>query len=169
MAEATVSSAGNITLQVAARLIMVTDDRVLALVKQGYIPKTGRGQYTIVGVVQGYIRFLKDGEKRSAKSAAANRVAAARAAEIELRTAERAHRLIATDEAIDFVDEIVGSLKAELSGLAARLTRDVALRRKIKAEVDGVLQRAADRCEQRSSDLRTSGSIATADSEEEPR
>lgn len=167
MAEAPVSGAGNITLQVAARLIMLTDDRVLALVKQGYIPRTSRGQYTVVGVVQGYIQFLKDSEKRNTKSAAANRVAAARAAEIELRTAERANRLIPTAEALNYVDEIIGSLRAELNGLAARLTRDPALRRKIKMEVDAVLQRTAERCEQRSADLRESGAIAATDAEED--
>jgi hypothetical protein len=43
----------------------------------------------LVGAVQGYLRYLKGDERRSAKSAADSRVRDARALEIELRIAER--------------------------------------------------------------------------------
>jgi hypothetical protein len=136
---------------------MLTPQRVNQLVREGWIEKGGRNGYTIVGAVQGYIRFLKDEQRRASKSAALSRVQDARAREIELRTAREEHLLIETAEAIGVVDEIVGGLRSEVAGVPARLTRDVDLRRKIEAELDDVFRRAADRFEQKARDLRSSG------------
>ena len=148
------TQAGLITVETAAKLLMVSPVRVRQLVKDGYIPKPSRNSYPLVGVVQGYIRFLKDEERRTSKTATANRVGEARAVEIELRTAERAHRLIETDEAIAVVDDILGTFKAEMAGIPARVTRDVALRRKLKTEIDGAFTRATARFEQSASAVR---------------
>lgn len=43
-----------------AKLLMMTPDRVGQLAKEGYIPKSARGEYDLAGAVQGYIRFLKE-------------------------------------------------------------------------------------------------------------
>lgn len=66
--------AGTITTAQAARLLMLSDERIRQLVKDGYIPRVAQGRFNLVAVVQGYIRFLKDEERRSSKSAADNRV-----------------------------------------------------------------------------------------------
>ena len=158
--------AGLITVETASKLLMVSPVRVRQLVSGGYIPKASRNSYPLVGVVQGYVRFLKDEERRTSKSATANRVGEARAAEIELRTAERANRVIDTEEAIAAVDEMIGAIKWGMTGLPARVTRDVALRRKLKMEIDGVFQRASERFEQSASSLRTSGGASTPDAED---
>jgi len=60
-----------------------------------------------VVVVQGYIRFRNDADRRAQKSAA-DRVRDARAREIELRNAVREGRLIAIDEAIAIVEQMAG-------------------------------------------------------------
>jgi hypothetical protein len=148
---------GTITVEVAAKLLMVSTERVRQLAKDGYIQRPAKNTYPLVGVVQGYIRFLKDEERRTSKSASANRVADARAREIELRTAERANELIETDEALAVLDDLLGTCKAEMAGIPARITRDVSLRRKIKTEIDDAFLRASARFEQSASALRTSG------------
>ena len=68
--------AGLIPIGQAARLLMISEERIRQLVKQGFIPKPEkRGFVQLVGAVQGYLRYLKDDERRSAKSAADSRVA----------------------------------------------------------------------------------------------
>ena len=66
--------AGTITIDVAAKLLMVTPEWVRRLTKDGWIAKTDRGRYRVVDVVQGYIRFLKDEARRATKTAAHNRL-----------------------------------------------------------------------------------------------
>lgn len=62
---------GLIPIGQAARLLMISEERIRQLQKQGYIPKADkRGVVQLVGAVQGYLRYLKDDERRSAKSAA---------------------------------------------------------------------------------------------------
>ena len=56
--------ASTITIDVAAKLLMVTPEWVRRRTKDGWIPKTDRGRYRVVDVVQGYIRFLKDEASR---------------------------------------------------------------------------------------------------------
>ena len=65
---------GLIAIGQAARLLMISDERVRQLQKQGYIPRAPkRGVVPLVGAVQGYLRYLKDEERQSSKSAAASR------------------------------------------------------------------------------------------------
>ena len=75
--------AGLIPIGQAARLLMISEERIRQLVKQGFIPKPEkRGFVQLVGAVQGYLRYLKDDERRSAKSVADSRVRYARALEM---------------------------------------------------------------------------------------
>lgn len=133
-----------LSLDQAATLLMLSTERVRQLIKQGYIERRGVAQCTLVGAVQGYIRFLKDDERRSSKSAGASRVQDARAREIELKIAERDRRVIDVVEHDDFVAEIAGTLRSHLAGIPAKVTRDLVLRRRLEAELDGVLAKIAD-------------------------
>ena len=77
---------GLIPIGQAARLLMISEERIRQLVKQGYVPKSERRGYVqLVGAVQGYLKYLKEDERRSTRSAADSRVRDARALEIELR------------------------------------------------------------------------------------
>jgi uncharacterized coiled-coil protein SlyX len=133
-----------ITSGLAARLLMVSPERVRQLSKEGWIEKQGRDQFYLVDVVQGYIRFRNDSERRATKSAAANRVSDARAREVELRIAERERRLVELSEMIALADKLVGMFRAELSGLPARVTRDLQIRRTIETAINDILDRIAD-------------------------
>ena len=137
-----------ITLEVAGRLLMIGPERVRQLIKAGYIERPKPGRTTIVSAVQGYIRFLKDREHDKTKTASASRAQEARAAEIELRIAERRRELIGQDEAALAMDFLVNKVREEMAGLAARVTRDLELRRTIEAEVHGAQTRIADALEE---------------------
>jgi hypothetical protein len=130
--------AGHITLEQACRLVMLSNERIRQLVKDGYIPKPAKNSYPLVGVVQGYIRFLRDEDRRSSKTAAESGLKAARQKEVELRIAERSRDLIDVREHSDIVDEMAGMFVAGLSALPARVTKDMAMRREIEAGCDSI-------------------------------
>lgn len=148
---------GLIPIGQAARLLMISEERIRQLVKQGHVPKSDkRGYVQLVGTVQGYLRYLKEDERRSSKSAADSRVRDARALEIELRIAERSRELIPVEDALTDMAEFVGLVRSELAGLPARLTRIIDERQKIEAEVDGLLNRLADQVAQKTTSLSAS-------------
>lgn len=60
---------GTISGEQAARLLMISAERVRRLVNAEYITRAGVGRYPMVGVLQGYIRFLKNEERRTADRA----------------------------------------------------------------------------------------------------
>lgn len=135
---------GLITVDQAAKLILMTPDRVRQLAKEGWIDKPARGAYLLVSVVQGYIRFLREDARRSSKSAADSRLKDAKLEEIALRVAEKKRELVPIEDALAVVDFVVGKVRSEFSGLPASVTRDLDLRDKIDERLNEVLTRLAD-------------------------
>lgn len=125
-----------ITIETAATLLELTPQRINQLVASGHIQKPKRGYTTIVSAVRGYIRFLKEESAKTTKSAAASRAVDARADEIQLRISERKRELIPQEDANMAMDLLAGEVARQLSGLGARVTRDIPLRRKIEAAVN---------------------------------
>lgn len=132
-----------ITLDVAGRLLMIGPERIRQLNKAGYIPIPKRGFTTIVGAVQGYIRFLKDEDRKATATGALERAREAKVRETEQKIAERDRRLIPIEDAELAMDLLVGKVAEELDGQAARITRDMSLRRSIEADVHGAKTRIA--------------------------
>lgn len=144
VASPTAGGDGLIPKDQACRLLMITPQWLNRLQANGYVPQGPRGKVSLVGAVQGYIKSLKDEERRSSKSAADSRVRDARAQEIEMRIAERKRDLIPFEDAVEILDFLIGSVREELSGLAARITRDMAMRRKIEEEIHAAQARIAE-------------------------
>jgi hypothetical protein len=155
----------------AAKLIGKSTIWLAKLVSDGFVkPGDKRGRETVykpADVAQGYIAFLTDEQRRASKTATLSAVQAARAREIEMRIAREEHKLIDLDEALSVLDEIVGGLRADFSGLAASVTRDSAQRSIIEEKVDEIFQRHADGLNQKVRSLRTSGASADADAEDD--
>jgi phage terminase Nu1 subunit (DNA packaging protein) len=131
----------------AGRLVMKSVERIRQLAKAGWIAQEGTAQerrYRLLDVVQGYIRFRDDEDRRTNKSAAHSRIQDARSREVELKNAQREGKLIELDEVIEVVEEIVGTFRLQLSGLPARVTRDLQLRRTIETAVNDILDHIAD-------------------------
>jgi hypothetical protein len=157
---------GIISATVAAQLLMMTPQRLRQLVNEGYIPKPkAKDKYSLVGCVQGYVRFLKDEKRKGQTVQAESRLKDVRTREVELRIAERENRLIDTEEHEAVLAEILGIINSGLSGFPARITRDMPLRQKIETELDDILRRAADRCDQRCKELRDSGALSETPTE----
>lgn len=146
-----------ISFDVAGRLLMIGPDRIRQLVKAGYIQKVKPGFTTIVSAVQGYIRFLKDEDRKNTQKGAAGKATEARTREIELRIAERKRDLIPQEDARAAIAQITATMRAEFTGLPARWTRDMAERRRLEQEVDASFERIADALESAKAALATGG------------
>jgi hypothetical protein len=132
-----------ITLEVAGRLLMISPERIRQLNKAGYIAIPKRGFTTIVSAVQGYVKFLKDSASEKTQNASENRVRDARAREIELRLARDTRDLIPQEEALLAMTMLTTFVAQQFQGLPARITRDMALRRTIEAELHGAQETIA--------------------------
>jgi phage terminase Nu1 subunit (DNA packaging protein) len=115
------------------------------LAKDGVLPAPlGRGRFLVADSVRAYVKFLRDENRRTSKTAASSRVAEARAREIELRTARASGEVVDVAEAFATLDEIVGVVVAGLSSLPARVSRDPLVRQKIELEVDAISNAMAE-------------------------
>lgn len=139
--------AGVISTEQAARLLTISGERVRQLIKDGYIQRVDKGRVLLVAAVQGYIRFLREEDRRSSKSAAASRLVDIRSEEIQARMLERSDALVreAQQEALAIIDIYAGGLRADLIALGARVDVDIATRRKIEKEIDVAFGEAAKR------------------------
>lgn len=145
MAEKSTGSdtAGLVAIDQAARLLMIGAERVRQLIKAGYIPRERPGFVSLVGAVQGYIKFRDDAERRSTKTAADSEVRRERAREIKMRNDERERKLIPIEDATAALDFLVGTVRESTNSIPARVTRDLELRRKIEAEVNAAQESIA--------------------------
>jgi phage terminase Nu1 subunit (DNA packaging protein) len=130
-----------------ASLFGITATRVLQLSDEGWFKPVSRNRWDRDDAVRGYLKFLRADERRVSKSAGEYRLRDAKAREVEMRVAERARVLIPYDEAETALDVVVGTVRAELGGIAARVTRDLVLRRDIERAINDALDRTADRLE----------------------
>jgi len=119
----------------AAQLIGVSTRRLQQLVADGWIERPNRGKYTFAAVIQGYLKFLKDDEHHTSKSAEERRVRLARAEEIELRNARQELGLVPRDEVVAYTRRVASAMFDRLDALPARLTLDVDGRRRLKVAV----------------------------------
>jgi hypothetical protein len=151
----------------AAKLILVSRTALYEYERDGWIKRVPgqQDQWCLVDVVQGRIRYLQDRAKRATQTATLSRVQIARAVEIEMRTAREAGQTIGMDDALAFVDDIVGPLMADLDGFPARVTRDMESRRKIEAELNDLRTRHADRLDKAADILQTGGEADPAATE----
>jgi phage terminase Nu1 subunit (DNA packaging protein) len=133
-----------ITVTEFAAFADYTPTYIRQLQREGSLPKGGRGMIPFIAGVRALIRFLRDSERRSSKSAADSRVRDARAREIEMRNLENEKRLVEIEDVNGLVDEMVGTFRSELAGLAARVTRDLTFRRTIDQVLNDILHRLAD-------------------------
>ena len=136
---------------VAGQVLMRDPERIRQLAKTGWIAaqgnsrgRSGGAMFRLLDVVHGYIRFRDDEKMRGTKTAGQSKIAEARSREIELRNAYREGHLIEIEEALETIDALMGLLRVSLSGLPARVTRDLQLRRTIETAINDILDSIAD-------------------------
>lgn len=146
--------AGMMTPGQASKLLMLSLERLRQLARMGYIPKATKAGYPLDPTVQGYIRFLKDEERRTSKVQAESGLKAARQREVELRIAEKEGRLIEMEDVEAAFVHVLGTFRSELDGLPASVTRDRELRAAIEQGLNGAFSRCETRFREASEALR---------------
>ncbi|MGN7870535.1 hypothetical protein [Paracoccus sp. 22332] len=144
-----------VPIDVAAGILTIGPERVRQLIKSGHVPRGPRGKVNLVAAIQGYVAFLKEAAEKAAQPPSRERINNARERQIELLIAKEERALIPIEDAIMAMDKVVGVTNAELSGLPARITRDMGIRRKAEAEVHGVRKRISDALAKMSGAART--------------
>jgi hypothetical protein len=104
------------------------------LAKAGRIaPPDDQGRIDLIATLPAFFAELRDQMRAGTATAASERARLARAASQELRLAEARRELIPTEDCEAAVDHLCGAILTTNSGLPARITRDVPLRRRIEA------------------------------------
>jgi hypothetical protein len=124
----------------------LSQQRISQLANMGWIkPLAGmKGKYNWIEACSGFVRFLRDEDRRSTKSAADSRMRDAKAHDIEVRTKQRLNRLVPIEIYDEMIDSMAGVVRSEFAGLAATCTRDLTMRRIIEREVNARLRRIAE-------------------------
>lgn len=149
------NASGLIPLKQAAALLMVTDQWIRDLAKKGYVPKPENGMVPLVAVVQGYIRWLKDEERRTSKTATASKVQEERALEIKQRREVAAGNLVYMNTVETMFADVFGVLRSEFAGIPAAATRDLSIRAEIESRQNDAFARARERFAKQSAALRS--------------
>jgi hypothetical protein len=157
---------GIVTAAEAGARMGTSQQWVLELIKQGYVNRAPGGGVVLAEAMAGYIKWLKDDQRRATKSGAESRVRDARAREIELRTARDEQELIPTEEAVAYAQTVVGALVSRLNGLPAQFTRDLDERRRLEAAIDGIRQEVATVMSEHGPGYRGLPDVVDADAED---
>jgi phage terminase Nu1 subunit (DNA packaging protein) len=136
-----------VTATAMAALLQIDRALVGRMAADGILPRGADGRFDPIAAMSAYIKHLRTKARERSQSAAHSILQEARAEEIRLRTAERLRELIEMTDALAAIDSTFGTIKSEMSGIPARVTRDLSMRRTIEKELDGVLSRAAARLE----------------------
>ena len=119
--------------------------RISQFVNDGWLHYAGRkGKYKWFDACQGYVRWLRDENRKTSKSASDSRMRDAKANDIEVRTQQRLSRLVPLDIYEEMIDGLAGVVRSEFAGLAAASTRDLTMRRIIEREVNARLRRISE-------------------------
>ena len=137
-----------------ARCCDLSKQRVGQLESEGIFVRNAAGVFDLEQNITSYVRYLRDERRAHSRSAAGERAHQARAREIELRIAREEGQLIPIDEVSTGIADILGTYRAELSGVAAASTRDPDTRSAIDHHLNAAISRCRARFEAMQDDLR---------------
>lgn len=142
-------------------------DRLRQLTGNGIIKPVAKNKYHRDDTTRAFVEWQRRGNKQQTTKAAMARVTNARASEIEIRTSERIRKLIALEEAMESNALLCGFVRTEFGGLAARVTRDLALRHEIEKAVNDSLARIASRLIEEVAALENGRDVDDADGDDD--
>ena len=93
-----------------------------------------------------YLRFLRREHKRSPRTEADADHVKAKTKLPQIKIEEKKRTLVRRDAADELIDQIAGTVLTHLSGMSARCSRDMQVRRNIDAVVDQVRREIASAC-----------------------
>jgi hypothetical protein len=124
----------------------LTRQRVGVLADEQVFERLPHGGFDLDASRVAYIRFLRRERRQSPRHEAEAEHVAAKAALLRIRIAEKRRELVCREDVNELIDGIAGVVLTHLGGMAARCSRDVAVRRNIDAVVDQVRREIASAC-----------------------
>jgi hypothetical protein len=127
--------------------------RISALADDGVIERLPNARFDRDACRLRYLRWLRDPARRSARPEAAAKHAEAKTQLLHIRIEEKQRKLVRRDDVNELIDQIAGTVLTHLSGMSARCSRDIQVRRNIGAvvmqirrEISEACSKAADEC-----------------------
>ena len=93
-----------------------------------------------------YLRYLRRERQQSPRAEADAAHVAAKTEMLQLRLMEKKRELVRQDDVDELIDQIAGITLTHLSGMAARCSRDMVVRRNIDAVVMQIRREIAEAC-----------------------
>lgn len=149
--------ADEVSISYLGEVLGIGERWVQQLEAQGVLRKSARGRYPLATSVRAYTKFKVDSEVARAilkETTPGERVKAERARKLKLENDERERQTVSMPDALIALDVIFGMIKAGFAGVPARVTDDVALRRRIEDGNEAVLRDLARRFRKASSAMR---------------
>jgi hypothetical protein len=123
------------------------------LVQDSVISRRPDGRFDLDRTRLAYIVHLRKVRRTSPQTTARAAFDQAKADDLAVRSAIRNGTLMEVEDALAIVDELMGLMLAALSGLAARVTRDMQVRHAIDAEIFNLRSELAAKCSKRAAEL----------------
>ena len=126
------SSRATYGVDTISKLLLLTPRRIQQLVREGVLPRSERGRYELVPVVQAYVGYLKDrtiGTEVNVISLdeARQRKLAAKAELAEILLREKTNELVSLDLVRMVWEELISTSRARLLSLPAKIAPVVAV------------------------------------------
>jgi phage terminase Nu1 subunit (DNA packaging protein) len=145
--------------------LSVRSGRVHKLAAEGIIPRFASGGFDQDVCRLRYIKYLSSEGRRSKDSDSKTRAQEARTRTLELRARREEGELVEMAEVEVVFADIISTLSAELGGVPASSSRDLALRNVIEENQNAAIERAKKSFDQKASALQ-GGVDLYADNEE---
>jgi hypothetical protein len=136
-----------------ARHLGLSVGRIHKLAAEGVIPRLAAGGFDEDVCRLAYIKYLSTEGRRSKDSDAKTRAQEARTRTLELRARREEGEVIEMAEVEVVFADIISTLSAELGGVSAASTRDLALRTVIEENQNAAIKRAKKSFDEKASAL----------------
>lgn len=156
------SSSGGPTFaaSIIGNLLELTERRLQQLVKEGWIPRAERGQYSLRDSVRGYIRYLKEHNREQQRGQEQARLARAQATKVEIENYRRMGELQVSSQVDDVMQGLIVMMKSSHESLPGRLASELAaiadpplIYQRLQTELRAVCNLCADYLDKRAEAL----------------
>jgi hypothetical protein len=123
-----------------------TRQNIARLTAEAVIDQRADGDYDQTASRLRYIKHLRSEHRRSPRTQADADHVKVKTEMLQLRLMEKQRKLVRREDANELLDEICGVVLTHLSGMGARCSRDLAVRRNIDAVVHQIRTEIAQAC-----------------------
>jgi hypothetical protein len=114
---------GTATTTATAKHLDLSQQRITQLVDENVLQRLPNGRFDLNDCRVRYIRWLRDPERRTAKSKVDSDFVKAKTELIAIRVREKQRALMETSEAMEMMEKMIGTVLTHMGGMAPRAAR----------------------------------------------